>query len=67
MTRVLPASAAVGAAAGAAGDHEPLTFISIIAAACGIWVLVVVLVQIIGVTQLYAGMIFYAVVETNFY
>jgi len=53
MTSVLPASAAVETAAGATGNHEPSMVVVIIAAACGIWVLVVVLVQIIGFTQLY--------------
>jgi hypothetical protein len=54
MTSVLPASAAVESAAGATGDHEPSIVVVIIASACGIWVLVIMLVQIIGFTQLYA-------------
>lgn len=53
MTSVLPASAAVEAAVGAVGDHEQPMFVNVIAAACGVWVLCVVLVQIIGFTQLW--------------
>jgi hypothetical protein len=53
MTSVLPASAAVETAVGAAGDHEQPMFVNVIAATCGVWVLCVVLVQIIGFTQLY--------------
>jgi hypothetical protein len=53
MTSVLPASAAVRAAVEAAGDHEPSTLVALIVVACGVWVFCVVLVQIIGFTQLY--------------
>jgi hypothetical protein len=55
MASVLRASAAVEAAVGTVRDHEPPMVAVIISAACGIWVLVVMLVQIIGFTQLYTA------------
>jgi hypothetical protein len=63
MTSVLPASAVVGTAGGAAGCHDSSMVVVIIAAVCGIWVLVVVLVQLIGFTQLYAISPFHAVIK----
>ena len=63
MTSVLPASAVVRAAGGAAGRHDSSMVVVIIAAVCGIWVLVVVLVQLTGFMQLYAILPFHAVIK----
>jgi hypothetical protein len=53
MSSGLPASAAVRAVAGAAGDHEASKVVVIVAAVCGVWFSIVVLVQMIGFAQLY--------------
>ena len=54
MISALPTSAAVRTAAGAVGGHESSMAAVVVAAACGIWVLVIILVQLIGFTQLSA-------------
>lgn len=54
MTSLWSASVAVEVAGEAFGDHEQSMFALVIAAVCGVWALAVLLVQVVGFTQLYA-------------
>ncbi len=58
MTGVVRASGAPAVGAVEADAHLMPIFILFIAAACGIWYLIVVLVQAIGVSQVYVSRVF---------